>query len=313
MILNINNNKFIMPIQRNNAPSFKSLTPAALSQPPEKDSFTSKIKRAFHPAVQNVIERAQLSYNIFQSKIDIMLFDCTRSDKRDPANALGRIQSNDTNFKRGKEKIKKLRMRTGQEAKDFINDEGLISARIILDKGTQAEGNRVFNWLIKAAENKSLIVREIRTYGENPQSLYVSQDKIKGLLEKMNDLGYACGKFSQRKVTGYHAIHVKCQLEDGLIGTLEIMGGETSKVKDVEDVLNRLSKGKPVDEKFAKVEQAYSQLTDQEKTRLTSYTKDLYMQARRDEMSKQTREGFAPITNYNLPEIFDFNNLAKIA
>ncbi len=302
-----------MPIQRNrnNAPSFKSLTPGPAVFSTE-DSF-KRIRDIYNPAIENVIHKSKISYNIFKGKMDSIFYDCARTNTRTPTNPLGRLQFNDEKLGRAKEKIKQQKMKTGQEAREFINDEELISARIVLDNGTQAEGNRALNRLIKAAEQKSLIIREIRTYGETPQSVCASPDKINGLLIKMNQLGYACSKVSQRKSTGYHGIHIKCQLEDGFMGTIEIMGNETSKLKDVEDVLHRLSEGKPVDKKFADVEDAYYQLTDEEKGYLINYTKASYMQARADEMSNQTPEGFMPITNYKLPEIFDFNNLAKIA
>jgi hypothetical protein len=314
MILNINNNRFIVPIQRKNSLSFKSSgNKTAICQTP--DSFTKgplKIK-AHVPAVQTVVNKSQYSYDIFKGKMDSIFYDCTRTSTRNPNNALGTLQFNDERFMDGQERIKGLKIKTGLEARNFTNNEELISARIILDNGTQAEGNRVLSRLIKAADQRSLIVREIRTYGEKPQSLYATSDKINGLLLKMNDLSYACAKVSQRKDTGYHAIHVKCQLENGFMGTLEIMGKEMSKLKDIESVLYRLSVGKPVDEKFKDIEKAYGQLTQEEKQRLTTYTKASYIQAREDEISNQPRQGFLPIANYELPDIFDFNNLAQIA
>ncbi len=277
--------------------------------------------RQFRPAyvkpgvispVSTVMSKSQNSYNLFKAKLDSIFFDCTRTDERNPQKAFGTIEYNKAKYQQGLDIIHNMRFKTGTDAKRFINENNLISARIILDNGTQAQGNRALMRLQKAIRDEKIIVTEISQFGANENTDYASNTRLNSILVESNKAGYGCLKLTNRKANGYHSVVAKIRLEDGFTGTLEIMGKEVAKLKDVEEILHSMEKGLPVDKKYDSLRKEFENLTPEQHSALKNYTRAAYIAARADEMFGDQSEGFVPITEYNLPDCFDFNNIAKL-
>ncbi len=258
------------------------------------------------------VEKSKNSNNIFKAKLNSIFYDCTRDNFHSPARAIGTLEYNDKRYNQGIESLKLLKLKSGIQAKNFINDNDIISGRIILDNGTKQEGNRVLTRLKNAIKEGRIEVTEIGLFGVNPNTDYADNQKVNGILEEMNSLGKPCQKITNRKANGYHSIIAKVKLEDGFTGTLEIMGKEVSKLKDVEDILHSFKKGIPADKKYDELKAEYKKLSDNEIQQLRQYTKQAYISARADEIFARTSDKFVLLTDSNLPAMFDFNNIAKI-
>ncbi len=292
--------------------SFKSSMPAASMHTQRHIMPNVYPKTVITSPVSTVMSKSQNSYNLFKAKLDTIFFDCTRTENRNPQKAFGTIEYNKSKYQNGLDAIPMMKFKTGLDAKRFINDNNLISARIILDNGTKAEGNRALTRLQKAIKDEKIIVTEIRQFGVNENTDYVSNTKMNSILEESNKAGYGCTKLTNRKANGYHSVVVKIRLEDGFTGTLEIMGKKVAKLKDVEEVLHSMEKGMPIDKKYDQLWKKFVSLTPEQHSELKQYTKDAYISARSDEMFGTQSDGFLPLTNDNLPKCFDFNYISKI-
>ncbi|MBR6163323.1 hypothetical protein IKQ26_05510 [bacterium] len=293
--------------------SFKgnSNVPAATHQQKAEVFPYARTYNAVSP-ITTTVEKSRNSYSMFKAKLNSIFYDCTRDKTRNPARALGSIEFNDKKYNRGIDSVKHLKMKSGVQAKKFINDNDIISGRIILDNGTKSEGNRVLTRLKNAIKEDRIEVTEIGLFGVNTNTDYADNNKVNSILEEMNSKGKPCSKITNRKANGYHSIVAKVKLEDGFTGTLEIMGSEVSKLKDVEDILHSFKKNIPVDKKYDKLKEEYKLLSEDEQRDLKKYTKLAYISARADELFGKKSEGFVPLMEYNLPKTFDFNNIAKI-
>ena len=293
--------------------SFKSTVGVtADTRPASKKVLYPTAKNFAVSPITTTIEKSKNSYNLFKAKLNSIFYDCTKTETRNPARAIGTLEFNDKKYEQGIEFSRRLKQSSGIRTRNFINDNDIISGRIILDNGTKSEGNRALTRLKNAIKERRIEVSEIGLFGVNTNTDYADNSKVNSILEEMNELGKPCSKITNRKANGYHSIVVKVPLEDGFFGTLEIMGKEVSKLKDVEDILHSFKKDVPVDKKYDKLKNAYKQLSDDELKALRKYTKLAYTTARADELFGRASEKFVPLMEYNLPAIFDFNNIAKI-
>lgn len=307
----------ISPIQFNQIKAFNykpqsfkaSLT---VEKGPAQETIFPPMNHYAVSPIYTTVEKSRNSNNIFKAKLNSIFYDCTRDNSHSPARAIGTLEYNDKKYNQGIESVKHLKLKSGIQAKNFINDNDIISGRIILDNGTKQEGNRVLTRLKNAIKEGRIEVTEIGLFGVNTNTDYADNKKVNGILEEMNTLGKPCQKITNRKANGYHSIIAKVKLEDGFTGTLEIMGKEVSKLKDVEDILHSFKKGIPVDKKYDKLKAEYIKLSDDEKQQLRKYTKQAYISARADEIFGRTSDKFVPLTESNLPAMFDYNNIAKI-
>ena len=301
----------LSPIQNIKHISFKSM-PAQTMQVQNRKMPPIYTKTVVASPVSTIMSKSQNSYNLFKAKLDTIFFDCTRTENRNPQKAFGTIEYNKSKYLNGINVIPAMRFKTGVDAKRFINENNLISARIILDNGTKAEGNRALTRLQKAIKDGKIIVTEISQFGVNDNTDYASNAKLNSILEESNKAGYGCTKFTNRKANGYHSIVAKLRLEDGFTGTLEIMGKEVAKLKDVEEILHSMENEMPVDNKYDALKEKFDNLTPEQRSDLKKYTKAAYISARSDEMFGTQSKGFIPLTNENLPKCFDFNYISKI-
>ncbi|MBE7706245.1 MAG: hypothetical protein E7Z91_03260 [Cyanobacteria bacterium SIG30] len=310
MITGINNKLFstinFKGIQ--NKPSFgRSCT----CQTQEDDCFcrTTEIKNT---PLTKTSASAKEAYSIFRSKIRTIFYDCCESKISNPAQNTGRIYYDKNNFYKTLNNIEKT-SKSALEMRNKINDSGIINSRIILNEGTINEGNKIISKLIKAVKDEKIKVKEVRVYTERNFSSYASGDRITKLVESATNKNGFCKRVEKRKDTGYHGIHVLCELDDGFVGEIQIMGEKISKLKDIEDVLYRLSNGKPVKKGYEEIKKAYDELDEEGKRNLIQYTKENYFAEREKELGFNFNEDYVPvIARHNLPKIFDFNNLAKI-
>ena len=296
--------------------SFKSRTNSMVMEPSSKTTRKNMppiyVKMAVISPVATVMDKSRNSYNLFKAKVDSVFFDITRTDYRNPKKAFATIQYNKEKYSRSLDIIPTMKFKRGVDAKDFINDNNFISARIILDNATKEEGNRILSRLQKAIKDNKLVVTEIRQYSANASTEYASNSKLNAILEESNKAGYGCSKVTNRKANGYHSVVARIRLQDGFEGVLEIMGPEVARLKNVEDVIHTMEKGLPVSDKYAGLKSEFDKLTPKQYEELKEYTKEAYTAARADELFKTHSDGFVELTNPNLPKCFDFNNIAKI-
>lgn len=294
--------------------SFKSLTSRAVTEG-KKASIPHVYPSAHNYTVSPItttIEKSRNSYNLFKAKLNSIFIDCARTENLSPAKAIGTLEFNDKKFEHGIEYSRHLKQRSGIQTKRYINDNDIISGKIILDNGTKQEGNKILSKLKKAIKEKRIEITEIGLFGVNTNTDYADNNRVNAILEEMNSRGKACQKITNRKANGFHSIIVKIPLEDGFTGTLEIMGKEVAKLKEVEDILHSFKKGTPVDSKYDKLKEAYKQLSDDELSNLRNYTKLAYTTARSDELFGRTSDKFVSVNEFKLPAIFDFNSIAKM-
>lgn len=215
-----------------------------------------------------------------------------------------------------KEKMQAKRIRSKKDAMAKIDD--LIRARIILDNTGSNDGDAVVTKIIKAIKLGKLKVVEITSYRpdnlqERKKYEYVKTPKVRELAKTARDNGQTPTVKGEEKETGYLAMHIIFLLESGHRAELQIMGVNVARLKEVEDVCFKIKCNKSLDPAFGEVVKAIKKLQADPNLmdRYNLYTKEAY----RHERLKERRgddEDFLKLTDPLIPEILDFNNVARI-
>ncbi len=276
--------------------------------------------------VRAVLSEAQAPYENFKSTMQEVFRDYCEFEGNTPKDPIGTLIVNQKSEKSLREKCASREISSSARAKDEIRD--VIRARIVLNSDNNYEDRKVCNALTKGVRNGKVKIVEIRNYyemhkdycgGEDSQYIPLSSlFKLDQAITKKQ--GISALESGTVKNSGYHAVHVIFQLENGFYGELQIMGEKMVKIKELEDIIYKISGNKPVDEKFAQVQKAYDEYirgNSDKDALLRDYTRKAYNAERLKELHKYPRcedTEFLPLPKKSfLPEIFDFNNLARIA
>lgn len=297
---------------------------------PEKDKRVSDEKKSdintVKPWAKKLSFDTDAAFKIFEAKMESTFspicnyktkqFDWLPSDV-----SQGMLITNKKSLTSIIEKMLSGGKQTELEARSAIKDA--IRARIVLTHGTQKEGDKVCNEIIKAVEKGKLEIKEIKNYRTDDDMQYISTKMINKLQKATANAsgGAPCQYMEKAKATGYNAVHIIFKIDDEFDGELQIMGKDVESLKDVEDVFYKLSDNKHVAKQYKDIEKKYKSLASKNlnklQTSINSYTRDAYLYERRKELGKTKNlygTKFLPLDTekYDLPEEFDFNNIAKI-
>ena len=213
--------------------------------------------------------------------------------------------------------IRDKALSTKNLTKDEIKKIGdIIGARIVLRKCQPEDIDQVFKILGQMVTRGVINVKEVENHRLTSKDSYVTQKT----LEEFED---TCAKAKQYPdiiskpiPSGYTAIHLTVELENGFIGEIQIMGRDMEHVKDVEDFYYKLNCIKNFDPKYKSIEKTMiekiAQLSTFEKEALDKYIKDSYAHAReippKSSKTSTTTKDFLPWP-YFLPEELSYTYL----
>lgn len=278
------------------------------------------------PLARKILNEAQEPMENFEKTLKDIFSSCCEFEGNVPKHKIGHLKFNKKSEKSLREKMASNQVLTEDEAKDTIRD--IIRARIVIDdtKGNVG-GNIACSKLVKAVGQNKIKIVNIKNYYEMDKNYnqgedfkYITMSNLLKLDKAITDnCGISALKSGQTRENGYNAVHIIFELEDGFYGELQIMGKNVEKIKEIEDVLYKIHSNKVIDSKFAEVQNAYDECIKDKPKRekeLSEYTRRAFNAERLKELDKysgdETTE-FLPLPkNSKLPEIFDFNNLAKI-
>ncbi len=275
--------------------------------------------------VRAVLNEAQEPYEHFKSTIQEVFHDYCEFEGNTPKDPIGTLIVNQKSIKSLREKCASREISSSARAKDEIRD--VIRARIVLNGENNYGDRKVCNALIRAVKSGKAKIVGVKNYYEMHKDYCNGEDSqyipIQSLLKLDEAItkkqGISALESGTVKNSGYHAVHVCFRLENGFYGELQIMGEKMEKIKELEDVIYKISGNKPVDEKFAQVQKAYDEHVrgGSKEALLSEYTRRAYNAERLKELGKYTGfkdTEFLPLPEkFGLPEIFDLNNIAKIA
>ncbi len=278
------------------------------------------------PWAKSLSNDAEAAFKIFRAKMENVFSPVCNYEKRShdwlpSEKCQGELVTNKKTMSSIIEKMLSGGKKTEKEARAEIKDA--IRARIILKSGSQAEGDAICNEIIKAVKKGKLEIKQIKNYTTDNNMQYVSPkilNKLKRTLDETS--GNASYRYrDDKKPTGYNAVHIIFKVDNEFDGELQIMGRNVERLKDVEDVFYKLSGNKHVSKRYKDIEKKYRALEDKNSNKLeetlTAYTQEAYLYERKKELGlvKDIYKGqFLPLdtTKYDLPEEFDFNNIAAI-
>lgn len=276
--------------------------------------------------VRAVLSEAQAPYENFKTMMQSIFRDYCEFEGNIPKDSIGTLVVNQKSEKSLREKCASREISSSARVKDEIRD--VIRARVVLNGKNNYGDRKVCNALIKAVRSGKIKIVDIKNYYEmhknycgDENSQYIPLSSLLKLDEAITKKqGISALESGTVKNSGYHGIHISFQLENGFYGELQIMGEKMVKIKELEDVIYKITNNKPVDEKFAEVQKAYDGFIKGKSVReedLHEYTRKAYNAERLKELGKyqddETTE-FLPLPKGSkLPEVFDFNNLAEIA
>ncbi len=297
---------------------------------PEKNKRVSDEKKTdidiVKPWAKRLSSDVEMAYKIFKAKMEntftpVCNYDSKKYDWLPEEECKGKLILNKKSITSIIEKMLSGGKRTEKEARAEIKDA--IRGRVVLTHGSQEEGDKVCNEIIKAVEKGTLEIKHIKNYTTDDNMQYVSSKMINKLKKAVKDAsgGVPCEYTEKAKSTGYNAVHIIFKIDNEFDGELQIMGKNVENLKDVEDVFYKLSGNKHVAKQYKDIEKKYKSLASKSQNKLeenlNSYVRDAYLYERKKELGilKDLYHGkFLPLNTekYNLPEEFDFNNIAKI-
>ncbi len=262
--------------------------------------------------------RADGVFKIFKYKMQLIFGDyCKYPANPSPSKDVGTLKICTKSPKSLIDKLAQKGINSADDAKAQISD--IIRGRIILNTGSQKEGDEICAQLIKAVRKGDVRIKEIKDYRSDDKMAYISKSKLDELEEMCAKMSGSCTRTNKRKNTGYNGVHILFTLDDGFSGELQIMGKHTEKLKDVEDVYYKLIAGKKVAPEFKEIADLYEQVKSNPKydvDDLTRYIHEAYSFERDRELGHaiSIKTKFLPLdtTKYKLPEQFDFNYIAKL-
>ncbi len=276
--------------------------------------------------VKKMLDEAQAPYDKFKATMEDIFKDYCEFEGNKPKDLIGKLIVNQKSEKSLRQKCASRKVMNMAEAKDEIRD--VIRGRIVLNDSNNYGNRKVCNALTKAVSAGKVKIVSVKNFYEmhkdycgNVDSQYIPMNSLLRLDQAITKKqGISALQSGTVKNSGYHAVHVIFQLENGFYGELQIMGEKMEKIKELEDIIYKIANNKPVDEKFDQVQEIYDSYIKGRSKRentLHEYTRRAYNAERLKELhlyeSSEDTE-FLPIPeSSDLPDIFDFNNLAKIA
>ena len=278
------------------------------------------------PLVRKIYGAAQIQGDNFEKVLKETFASCCEFEGNKPKRPVAHMVFSRKSISSIKEKFASNRIVNEAEAKDTIRD--IVRARIVIDDTEDNKGgNIICSKLIKAVKEKKLNIVNIKNYYEmDPKynhgvdTQYISFSNLLNLDNEVSEnYGISVLKSGQTKDSGYNAVHIIFKLDDGFYGELQIMGKEVEKMKEIEDIIYKIECNKHIPPKFDEVKKVYSETiakSPKKEAALSEYTRLAYNAQRFKELGiysgKETTE-FLPLPkNSNLPQIFDYNNLARI-
>ena len=307
-------------------------------QPLDKDtvSFSGKVSNKVienkeyyggnGPLVRKIFNAAQIQGDKFEDALKETFASCCRFEGNNPKRPVAHMVFSRKSIGSIKEKFASNKILNETEAKDTIRD--IVRARIVIDDTKDNKGgNIICGKLIKAVKEKKLNIVNIKNYYEMDKKYnqgvdtqYISFSNLLNLDNEVSEnYGISVLKSGQTKDNGYNAVHIIFKLDDGFYGELQIMGKEVEKMKEIEDIIYKIQCNKRVDPKFDEVKKVYAETvakSPKKEDELNEYTRLAYNAQRFKELgiySGREKTEFLPLPkNSKLPQIFDFNYLAKL-
>lgn len=193
----------------------------------------------------------------------------------------------------------------------------LIGARIILRRGTKADGDKIINELTKLVNSGELTIIEIENYRPTSELSYTSNSALNKLEDACNKKLGSIKRTESSMPSGYMAIHLTFKMND-YIGEIQIMGCDVEELKELEDFTYKLRNNKSLSKKYAPIEkvlkEAMKRIPPEYENMYAKYVKDSYLHARIMEphpINTKTKQAFLPIP-YFLPKELDFAEIAKM-
>ena len=217
----------------------------------------------------------------------------------------------------------------------------LSGARVILGDGSRESGNIVIDKIMEAVKDGRLKVIEAENHIPTDKKYqYASQTKLRLLAQASSEkYGIFVPDKIVRNNTGYTAIHLLVEFQEGFRGEIQILGHDVAMLKDVEDIPYKILQGKSVDKKYADIKKAFEPLLpvdnnpdnpdNVQRIKLKREFMDYTQAAYRYEREKATRARheeeqmlpeFRTLGQFekkyrkkvHLPKELDFNNLYKL-
>ena len=228
--------------------------------------------------------------------------------------------------------LQKAPPRQLRNKKEIFKMGDVIGLRVVLQKTSQQDFDKVFKALGKMVTSGKFKVLEVENYRMTPKESYVSQ-------KTLNSFELACQKVGQTpKITsspresGYTAVHINVELPSGKLAEIQVMGCDMEKVKDIEDFFYKKRCNKPLADKYKPIENlmlkvmgktkkdkltgkiSYEKLDEFQVATLDRYIKDSYAHARTipPKISKKTVDNYFLPIPYSLPKELAFENLQKM-
>ncbi len=193
----------------------------------------------------------------------------------------------------------------------------LIGARIILRRGTKADGDKIINELTKLVNSGELTITEIENYRPTSELSYASTSALNKLEAACNKKLGSIKRTESSIPSGYMAIHLTFKMND-YVGEIQIMGYDVEELKELEDFTYKLRNNKSLSKKYAPIEKvlkdAMKRIPPEYENMYGKYIKDSYLHARKMEphpINTKTKQTFLPIP-YFLPKELDFSEIAKM-
>ena len=276
--------------------------------------------------VNKVLKDAEPESKAFERTLREIFGGCCSVKGNAPNNSIGELKFHNKTQRSLREKCVSTGIMTEADIKDQIRD--IIRARIVIEDTQNPQAGKILcDKLIKAVNNKKVNIVTIKNYyemnkeynnGENME--YIPRPSLLKLDKTITDsFGESALKSGQTRDNGYNAVHIIFKLNNGFYGELQIMGKNVEKMKEIEDIIYKIKGNKFIDPKYNEVKKVYlAEIADKKnkKDALDEYTRLAYNAERLKELGKYTgreKTEFLPLPpELKLPEIFDYNNLAKI-
>lgn len=301
--------------------SFKALAQNKIISDEDKGNY------AFvGPIVRKIMSEAQPEAEVFERTLRDIFSTCCEINGYTPKNSIGHLKFNRKSERSLREKFASNGILSDTVAKDTIRD--IIRARIVIDDTQNPQAGKIIcDRLTKAVNEKKVNIVTIKNYYEMDKKYNMGEDMqyipLPSLLKLDKAVTDSCGisalKSGQTRDNGYNAVHIIFKLGNGFYGELQIMGKNVEKMKEIEDILYKIKGNKFVDAKYEDIKNTYLREIDskpKKENALDEYTRLAYNAERLKELGKYTgreRTEFLPLPGHlKLPEIFDYNNLAKI-
>lgn len=135
------------------------------------------------------------------------------------------------------------------------NLHDLAGARIIM--GTRANGSveKVLDELSKSVKDGKLKIVEVENHiPTDTKYQYVSQAKLRKLAQISSDrFSIMVPERITRNETGYTAIHMLVEFNDGITGEIQILGKDVALFKELEDISYKVLRAKSVAPKYSSI------------------------------------------------------------